>query len=258
MMKYVTRGVGACIFCWVTITTMAATDNDVAGLLGIPYRADGVRAADGRYTTFMDPDQTFDTPGLNCSGLVTEIARMTLGRPITIEQIMRPRPENAHLHADNGPDWDFGWRLIMNISDGLTRRVLMPGGTTLDIADTVTADPIGYHINAPETWAELPARLTAGHLYLISFNTTGRKSGYQTIHYHVGAIYVDQNNTPWLYQTTGNGGAANRRNLATAAGQESFQTAFHDTRGNKKYILVLEIDIPGATVSRPPTNKTDK
>lgn len=242
MIKSVIWPITACIFC--IFPSIATQTPDVAKLIGTPYRTDGVRNKLGQYTQFGDTTRIFDTPGLNCSGLVVEIARISLGRDIAIDDVMAMRPENAHLHAKNGPDWDFGWRLIMNISDGLPRRVLMPGNKTVSAADIITDAPIGYAISAPETWTELPNRLTAGHLYLISFNTTGRRAGYNTIHYHVGAIYVDENATPWLYQTTSNGGAVNRRNLATPDGQASFQSAFHDTGGNKKYILVVEVDLP--------------
>ena len=94
-------------------------------LLGIPYRPDGVRDESGRWTLFEHPEQSFATPGLNCSGLDYALMRLVAPVTTTIRQAARDRQGDSGPGASMGQDWDFGFDLILNLSEGLPRRWLM-------------------------------------------------------------------------------------------------------------------------------------
>ena len=211
--------------------------------LGLPYRKDGALNEKGEYTLFADQKRRFSTAGLNCSGLVLELSRFFLGRNISLEEALRDRLGDSGPGAAQGEDWDFGWDLIMNISEGFARRVLLPGGTASPVGASAFS-PRGYDIHAASTRRELPFRFKQGKLYLISLNVEGRRKGYGLQHYHVGLVHVDSGGQAWLYQTTGKGGGVNRRDLRSAAGWESFTRAFANTGRARKMMLVLEVDLP--------------
>lgn len=208
------------------------------GFRGIPYRPDGVKSEAGYYTTFSDQSVVFNTQGLNCSGLVLEITRKLLNKDIPVSLAIYDRTG----YPENGKDWAFGWNLIMNLSEGMSRRFLLPNGVVFDPERASAFYPLGYNIADNATWDELPNRLTRGHFYLIDFNVNGRKKGYGLIHYHVGIIHIGKNGEAWLYQTTSNSKVSNRRNLRTEEGQRSFKRDFADTGGQKRRILILEVD----------------
>ena len=50
--------------------------------LGISYRDDGTLDSQGHFTTFDQPDRFFETPGLNCSGLVVSVCRFLFDREL--------------------------------------------------------------------------------------------------------------------------------------------------------------------------------
>lgn len=222
----------------------AETDALMQAFLGLPYRADGAIDASGAYTLFADPAQRFSTPGLNCSGLVLETARFLLGRNITLAEATRDRLGDSGPGAPMGEDWDFGWDLILNVSEGFPRRFLLPGNKTADPDSASGTTFRGYDIQSGSTWRELPGRLRPGHFYLVSLSAEGRRKGYGLQHYHVGCIYVGASGEAWFYQTTGKGGGVNRRDLKSPAGQASFKRAFANTGNNRKMLLVLETDLP--------------
>lgn len=211
--------------------------------LGIPYRDDGAINERGEYTLFADQRRRFDSPGLNCSGLVLGIVRVLTDRNISLDDARRDRLADSGPGAAGGEDWDFGWDLIMNVSEGLPRRILLPGMAELDPARATGLEPRGYTIASGETWKELPERLREGHIYLVSLNVEGRRKGYGLQHYHVGVI-VPGPGRAFFYQTTGKGRHANKRDLKSAAGQSSFKKAFADTGGKQKKMVVLEVRLP--------------
>jgi hypothetical protein len=223
----------------------ASPDAIVEAFLGLPYREDGATNAAGEYTLFADQTRRFNTPGLNCSGLVLALSRFLLGRNITLEEALWDRAGDSGPSSPHGEDWDFGWDLILNISEGFPRRFLLPGFDTLDPTESNAFSPRGYDINAEQTRHELPARFTQGRLYLVSLNVEGRRKGYGLQHYHVGIVYVASGGQAWFYQTTSKGGGVNRRDLKSARGWESFIRAFANTGKHRKMMLVLEVDLPG-------------
>lgn len=240
------------VFCTIIISGLltgpamasVSMDKTISGFIGMTYRMDGAVGDDGKYTTFSTPNQTFEGPGLNCSGLVLEISRLMLGKKLALGDVTRDRLGDSGPESPYGHDWDWGWDFIMNISDGTSRRIILPGNKTVDTKNTTGHSYQGFAISDDATWTELIPRLTPGHFYLASFNTHGRRTGYDLMHYHVGIIYLDDNGAPWMYQTTSQGGSVNRRNLMTKAGQQSFRNAFKDNKNNKKYLFIIEVDIP--------------
>lgn len=215
-----------------------------AAFLGLPYRTDGAVDETGAYTTFADRSLRFSTPGLNCSGLVLGMSRFLIGRNITLDQAVRDRHGDSGPGAPGGEDWDFGWDLIMNISEGLPRRWLLPGMAEADTRGSTGSTHPGYTIQSGATWRELPGRFQPGRLYLISLTDYGRLKGYGLQHYHVGLVHVAASGEAWFYQTTGKGGGANRRDLNSAKGVESFRRSFADNGKTQKTVLVLEVDLP--------------
>lgn len=219
-------------------------DRMLEAFLGLPYREDGAINEAGEYTLFADQTRRFSTPGLNCSGLVLEISRLLLGRNIPLHDVRRDRLADSGPGAANGEDWDFGWDLILNISEGFPRRFFLPEGQVADPSTATGFSPRGYDIQAAATWKELPARLQPGKLYLISLSSEGRRKGYGLQHYHVGCLHVAATGEAWFYQTTGKGRSANRRDLKSAGGQASFKKAFANSGKTRKMMLVLEVDLP--------------
>jgi len=222
------------------------TADAVAGsLLGLPYRTDGAVTATGEYTLFADQTQRFSTPGLNCSGLTLELSRRLLGSSITLDEAIRDRLGDSGPDSPHGEDWDFGWDLIMNISEGFPRRFLLPGFETLDPTGTDGFSPRGYDIHAIDTQRELPVRFVQGRLYLISINVERNRKGYGLQHYHVGVVHVAPDGRAWFYQTTSQSGKVNRRDLRSAQGWDSFAKSFANTGRHRRMMLVLEVDLPG-------------
>lgn len=211
-------------------------------LLGVPYRPDGAVDEEGRFTLFANRAKRFDTPGFNCSGLLLEACRFLFKRNISLDEASRDRLGDSGPGSARGQDWDFGWDIIVNVSEGLERRFILPGGAEMDPAQASGVEPLGWSLTDPSLWRELPLRLKKGHVYLVSMTMQARLEGYGLQHYHVGLVYVDGANKAWFYQTTGRGKVSNRRDLKSAQGQASFMQAF--ASGSPKKMLVLEVTLP--------------
>ncbi|MDR0826576.1 MAG: hypothetical protein LBN33_01680 [Desulfovibrio sp.] len=212
--------------------------------LGIPYRVDGAIDDQGFFTLFADPARRFSSPGLNCSGLVLGMSRFLLQKNIPLQGVLRDRLGDSGPGAKLGEDWDFGWDLVMNISEGIPRTLLLPDFAVADPVAGSGIGPRGYDIHKPGSLEELGRRLRPGFLYLVSMSVEGRREGYPLSHYHVGLILVNGKGQAWFYQTTGRGGAANRRDLKSAAGRESFRKSFANGGDNRRMLLVVEVDLP--------------
>jgi hypothetical protein len=226
------------------ISAQRSPEKILSAFLGIPYRFDGAVDEFGRYSTFADPSRVFSTPGLNCSGLALAASRFLLRKNITLAQAVRDRLGDSGPDSPRGEDWDFGWDLIMNISEGFPRSLLLPGGASQDPAGADGAAPRGYDITLDATWKELPDRLLPGYLYLVSLNAEGRRKGYGLQHYHVGLIHVDSLGRAWFYQTTGRGAVSNRRDLKSPTGRESFKKSFVGAGKTRKMMLILAVTLP--------------
>ena len=142
--------------------------------LGIPYRDDGALDHSGHFTTFAHADRVLDTPGLNCSGLVLSVSRFLFNKNWSLEQAVRDRLGNSGPNAALGQDWDFGWDLVLNLTEGTPRRVIMPDGSnpSLDNADGTTLR--GLDLHDEEAWARVLPQMQPGRVYLGSISKIGR------------------------------------------------------------------------------------
>lgn len=213
-------------------------------MLGIPYRDDGALNDQGEFTQFARQDRRFDTPGLNCSGFVSAASRYLLQRNFTLDEVKRDRLGDSGPGSPYGEDWDFGWDLIMNISENFSRSLLLPGGKVADPAAGNGFAPRGYDIQDPATWNELPGRLLPGYLYLVSFNVHSRRKGYDLQHYHVGLIHVNAKGQALFYHNTGKGAVVNRRDLKSPSGQASFRKAYTNVGDKRKMIVIIAVKMP--------------
>lgn len=216
--------------------------------LGIPYRDDGAVGDDGLYTLFANPKARFNTPGLNCSGFVLEASRLLLRENISVAKATRDRLNDSGPQSPLGQDWDFGWDLIMNIAEGRSPRMLLPGGKSMDPAkDAISGKtPRGFDLHAPETWQELPGRIRPGYMYLVSFSKDSSRKPYTLLHYHVGVLFRAPSGTLWLYHATGQKGSVNRRDIGSAEGRAAFLKSYANSGKAQKMIVVLEVPLPPA------------
>lgn len=213
-------------------------------LLGIPYRPDGVRDERGRWTLFEHPEQTFPTPGLNCSGLTYSLWRLLVPNTVPVALAGRDRLGDSGQGASMGQDWDYGFDLILNLSEGLPRRWLLPeprpvreSGAAQDTGTAMRGFPLANR----EDWRKALALLQPGHAFLVSFTQTGRRKGYTLQHYHVGVILPDETGGRWLYQATPKSGVY-KMNLAAPEGMARFLAAFS---GGDKQVLLLDVALSG-------------
>ena len=221
-----------------------STEDALALFLGIPYRIDGAIDEQGRYTLFAVQDQLFAEPGLNCSGFVLQASRQLLRKNIPLDVATRDRLRDSGPDAAMGHDWDFGWDLVMNISEGVERSLLLPGGILADPAAGSGLDPLGFDLHAPETWQELPDRIRPNHLYLVSFSRPTKQRGYSLQHYHVG-LFIRTSEKDWyIYHTSRQRGRVGRDNLGNEQGRARFLRSFANTGDHRKHIFVIEVPLP--------------
>lgn len=212
----------------------------LAPLLGTAYRDDGTTDPAGRFTLFADPAATFTTPGLNCSGFVVTACRALLGRPLALAAMVRDRKGDSGPGSPRGRDWDFGYDLILNITDGLPRRVLLPDGSRPDADAADPAGLRGFPLHDRAAWTAVLARLRPGELALAAFSKV--RDG-RLLFYHVGLIVPDAAGHAWLYHATP-GTGAHRLDLASPAGLAAFEKEFTEKRFGEKQILLLAVPLP--------------
>ena len=212
-------------------------------LCGVPYRVDGASTIDGRHTLFANESKTFSTPGYNCSGFVLEASRKIFGTVTTIAQAKRDRENNSGPKSADGHDWDFGWDLIRNITDGMPRALFIPGGTSVDPTTQDGFKARGYDLHSSRTWQELKSRIQKNHVYFLSYNRETEKRGYRLMHYHVGLVVLAENGDMLMYQTTPQSRRSYVRNLSNPKEMEEFLSAFSNAGVFRKYITVLEVPL---------------
>jgi len=215
----------------------------LAVFLGIGFRVDGTTDEHGKYTLFSKPENLFKEPGLNCSGFILAASRLLFGKNIPLSAATRDRLGDSGAGAALGRDWDFGWDLILNVSEGLERKLLLPGGMVADPAAGSGLAPLGFDLHSPETWRELPGRIRPNHVYLVGFNRRTAQRGYSLLHYHVGIIIRTSENNWYLYHSIKKRGVV-RENL----GNEQNRTRFLNTNANvgstSKHMFIIEAPLP--------------
>jgi hypothetical protein len=199
----------------------------------IPYVEDGVLDKRGRWTSFMHPETSLLRPGLNCSGFVVAAARRLLTCDLNLEQITRDRLGDSGEGAPLGKDWDFGWDLLLNLSEGHARRWILPEGTR-PVGPEDGQSLRGFRVQDAEAWARIFPRMKRDRVYLASLRRT--QSG-RVRHHHVALLLLDSVGRTWWYQTLP-GGRSHRLEISTALGFARLCTMF----GPQEGILLLEVD----------------
>ncbi len=216
--------------------------------LGIPYRDDGALDDQGRFTTFANPERFFETPGLNCSGLVLSVSRFLFDRNWTLAEATRDRQNNSGPGSPLGKDWDFGFDLIQNLTDGVEHRVIMPDGkpVDLDTADGMTLR--GFRLDDQNAWDRVIRQMKPGYAYLGDISKPTRQPGYKLIHYHVVIAIPDGKGDIWLYHATRRSNV-HKININTPQGLARFMGQFRGARGDVKDILIIEAKLPDLTAT---------
>ena len=207
--------------------------------LGIPYRDDGALDDKGHFTTFAHPEEILDTPGLNCSGLVVSVCRYLFNKNWTIKQLLRDPQGNSGLNSPLGKDWDFGWDLILNLTDGRRRRLITPDRSSYAPENIDALNFRGFDLHDRAAWQAVLAQMQPGRVYLGSISKPTKKPGYKILHYHVVLILADTKHGIWLYHATHRSNV-HRMDINTPQGLSKFFSQFGGQRGEIKKILILE------------------
>ncbi len=211
--------------------------------LGIPYRDDGAIDDRGFFTTFADPNKFFETPGLNCSGLVLSVSRFLFNRNWTLKEATRDRQGNSGVNSPLGKDWDFGWDLIFNITDVTTRRVMLPDDSPVNL-DTADGKSLrGFDLHDTSAWHAITRRFVPGRVYLGSISRIAPELNDRLLHYHVVIIIPDKTGAAYLYHATRRSNV-HRINIATQHGLQRFLAQFRGSRHDTKKILLVEAVLP--------------
>jgi len=211
-------------------------------LLGLPYRPDGAIDEYGRDTLFANPQKTFSTPGLNCSGFVLAASRAILKTNFTLDQVKKDRLNDSGPKSPLGQDWDFGLDLILNISEGRPRRILTPDGPQALPAKPDGQTLRGFSLDDQNAWGKILPQMRPGHIYLASISKPATRKGYKLLHYHVGLAIPDPDGSiRWYHSTPASG--VHSLNLDSPQGMAAFQKQFTGPKATPKKILLLEVDL---------------
>lgn len=216
--------------------------------LGIPYRDDGALDDQGRFTTFDQPDRFFDTPGLNCSGLVLSVSRFLFDKNWTLAEARRDRQSNSGPGASLGKDWDFGFDLVMNLTDGVQRRAIMPDGGRVDLDTADGTNSRGFRLDDQNAWARVISQMKPGYAYLGDISKPTREPGYKLIHYHVVIAIPNDRGEVWLYHATQRSNV-HKININSPQGLSRFMGQFRGARADTKDILIVEAKLPDLTAT---------
>lgn len=219
--------------------------------LGIPYREDGALDSNGHFTTFADTSQFFDAPGLNCSGLVVSVSRFLFDKNWTLQEVTRDRQGNSGANSALGKDWDFGWDLIMNLTEGHSRRVVMPDGRVYPVEKYDGTTLTGFDLNDMQSWQRVFAQMKPGRIYLGTISKPTHQKGYRLLHYHVVMMLPDGRGGVWLYHATHRSNV-HKMNVNSQQGMNRLMSQFRGDRDNSKKILVVEAALPDLTIAQAP------
>jgi hypothetical protein len=217
-------------------------DKILSSFLGIGFRVDGAIDEHGKYTLFTNPGTIFAEPGVNCSGFLLAASRLLLQKNITLAAAMRDRLGDSGAGAAMGQDWDFGWDLILNITDGSKRALLLPGGGRAAPAAGSGVAPRGFALHSQATWQELPSRIRPNHLYFVAFSRQTTQRGYSLLHYHVGIMLRTSEKDWHLYHSIKKSGVV-RENLGNEQNRAKFLITNADVGGTDKHMFIVEVPI---------------
>ncbi|MCL1894288.1 MAG: hypothetical protein FWG02_08665 [Holophagaceae bacterium] len=211
--------------------------------LGIAFREDGAINEQGQYASFGMPDKILKEPGLNCSGFVLAASRFLLQKNISLATAVRDRLGDSGQDSALGRDWDFGWDLVLNISEGFERTLLLPGGKVADPAAGSGLAPLGYDLHSPETWQEIESRICFNHIYFVSLNRPTWQPGYKLLHYHVGILIRTSGEDWYIYHATKKQGVV-RENLSNEQSRARFLGSNSNIGQARKHMFIVEVPWP--------------
>lgn len=209
----------------------------LGNLIGVPYVEDGVQDERGRWSTFACPGEFRNQPGLNCSGFLVAAVRRLLDFRGSSAEAARDRLGDSGPAAPQGRDWDFGWDLVLNLSEGRSRRWLLPDGAKAVVADDA-GDQNGFSVHDSAAWQGIRDGMRADRIYLATFL---RRQPGQTVprHHHVALLLKDSTQTVWLYQALPRG-RVHRLPLSRPEGFRRLCRMF----GPGERIRILEVALP--------------
>lgn len=217
--------------------------SDPAQLLGyfegIPYRGDAAVNRFGDFTFFAEPGVYLKEPGLNCSGFTVAASRYFFFRNFNLADATLDRLADSGPDSAYGEDWDFGYDLILNLTEGLPRRAVLPYGETSVIGDNDGMVLRGFELSDRSAWADVIKQMTPGHVYLFSMSKPIKFKNYKIIHYHVGLIVPDNEGHVWLCHATRNSGV-NKVDITNMANIDAIAKANPDSKLGPRKILVIE------------------
>ncbi len=205
--------------------------------LGIPYRDDGALDRNGHFTTFNNPHKELNTPGLNCSGLVVSVSRFLFGKNFSLSDVTKDRLGNSGPNAHLGKDWDFGLDLILNLTDGVPRRVMTPDRARYPLETSDPAKLRGVDLHDATSWQSILSDMKQGRVYFGTISKPTSRKGYRLLHYHVVLMLPDDKGRVWLYHSTRRS-RVHRMDVTTPRGLNRLMAQFR--RGTPKKILVVE------------------
>jgi hypothetical protein len=165
---------------------------------------------------------------------------MLLGRPLPPAAMARDRKGDSGPDSPRGRDWDFGYDLILNITDGLPRRILGPGAPSPDPAAIDATRFRGFPLHDAAVWKDVLSRLKPDELVLAAFSK--EKAG-RLYYYHVGLLVTDSQGRTFLYHATP-GHGAHRLELSAPAGMAAFGQEFTEKNFGEKKILLIAVPLP--------------
>ncbi|MBI9111872.1 hypothetical protein [Maridesulfovibrio ferrireducens] len=217
----------------------APADKVLSFFVGVPYRADGAINRSGEFTLFADQNARFDSPGLNCSGFTVASSRYFFERDYVLNDVKIDRLADSGPDAEIGEDWDFGYDVILNLTEGMNRKVMLPFGKSADIASSDGMSLRGFELHDFKAWADVISKMTPGNVYLFSMSKPVSFKNYKLLHYHVGVIVPDKDGHVWLCHATSKGGV-NKVDITSIEGLKPVVNANPDSSLGKRMILIVE------------------
>ncbi len=208
-------------------------------LEGIPYQGDAAVNRDGEFTFFAQPEIFLKKPGLNCSGFTVAASRYYFNRNYNLADVTLDRLADSGPDSPYGQDWDFGYDLVLNVTEGLKRRAVLPFGETAVIEDNNGMTLRGFELSDRTAWADVLSQMTPGHVYLFSMSKPIKFKNYKVLHYHVGVIVPDESGHIWLCHATRKSGV-NKVDISNQANLEPIIKANPDSDLGVRKILIIE------------------
>ncbi|ACS80834.1 hypothetical protein Desal_2781 [Maridesulfovibrio salexigens DSM 2638] len=213
---------------------------DILGYFeGIPYRGDAAINSFGDFTFFAEPGIYLKEPGLNCSGFTVAASRYYFARNFSLADTTIDRLADSGPDSPFGEDWDFGYDLVLNLTEGLKRRAVLPFGQTAVIEENNGMSLRGFELSDRAAWADVIKQMKPGHVYLFSMSKDIKFKNYKLLHYHVGLIVPDDQGHIWLCHATRNSGV-NKVDISNQDNLDPIIKANPDTKLGPRKILLIE------------------